>query len=155
MMDDFVTTFYVKNREFQVTNHYLLKNGEVIAEGHIFVHQLVLGVRGMLEVRSLNSHCPPQFIDLGVVESILPNQEFYDNIQNPVRELYRLTVAVKESGHWETRVYPLRAVTKQLACQVLFNRFGHDHLSIKSIKRIQAVTLEERGKTNERVTTIL
>ncbi|NRD80853.1 hypothetical protein HPT25_26350 [Bacillus sp. BRMEA1] len=85
-----VFNFYTQKSQFTIGPNYVVKNGgEVIAEGSIFIFQLLLGYPAWIFVNADESEAP-QIIKTEPVISVLPENEFFDGIQNPPKHLYQV-----------------------------------------------------------------
>lgn len=83
--------FYTEQHQFTVGPNYVVKNGgEVVAEGTIFIFQLLLGYPAWIIVNAENEFIPPQIIRTETVISVLPENEHFDGIQCPPKILYQV-----------------------------------------------------------------
>jgi len=96
--------FFTNDHQFNVTNTCVSKNGEVIAEGHIFVFYLMLGHPAYIIVNG-NGPQPPVYIKTPPVTSILPHQEVYDGEVNPQKWIFEVNFKTYESGDWSSKKY--------------------------------------------------
>lgn len=86
-----VFNFYTKQSQFTIGPNYVVKNGgEVVAEGTIFIFQLLLGYPAWIIVNAENEFIPPQIIRTERVISVLPEHEHFDGIQCPPKFLYQV-----------------------------------------------------------------
>ncbi|MGE6755955.1 hypothetical protein ACQKFO_21375 [Rossellomorea sp. NPDC071047] len=98
--------FYTDDNQFTVTESAISKNGEVIAEGSVFVFYLMLGYPAWFIVNG-NAFCPPQTVRTKPVTSILPHFEVYDGEINPKKQVYEVNFEVTQDG---------RTIFKKYSC---------------------------------------
>jgi hypothetical protein len=70
-----VITFYVKQDEFAIMQDGLLRNGETIATGEIFICELLLGTPALIMVKPVSERKPLLTIQTKPVTAILPRNE--------------------------------------------------------------------------------
>lgn len=80
--------FHTSNHVFDVTKDQVFRDGEVIAEGTLQIHQLLFGIDGIIEVISHNSFCPPLYLHTDTITSILPDHEVYQGVRQPEKKTY-------------------------------------------------------------------
>jgi hypothetical protein len=96
--------FYTNEYQYQVTDLSVSKNGEIIAEGNIFVFYLMLGHPAWIIVNG-NSFNPPLVVKTSRVTSILPHHEVYDGEPNPIKHVFEIEFRVCELGQSTYRKY--------------------------------------------------
>jgi len=72
--------FYTKDHCYQInhTTNSVRKDGEIIAEGKIFVYELLMGYPAWIIVTPQNEYCPPIYLRTATVQSVLPGYERFD-----------------------------------------------------------------------------
>lgn len=101
--------FYTDENQYHVTDLSISKNGEVIAEGNIFVFYLMLGHPAWIIVNG-NSFNPPLVVKTSRVTSILPHYEVYDGEPNPTKRVFEIEFRVWELDQWTYRKYSCSTV---------------------------------------------
>ncbi|MDC3424362.1 hypothetical protein NC797_07560 [Aquibacillus sp. 3ASR75-11] len=81
--------FYTVNSQFTIGENTVARNGEVIAEGNIFLFQLLFGFPAILMV-SQNPSEKPKIIRTSQVKSVLPIYEFFDGQQQPLKQTFKI-----------------------------------------------------------------
>lgn len=79
--------FFTKDAEFVIEQGRVLKNGEVVGEGNVYLFQLLLGYPAYIIVTSDNHFIPPVVIKTDTVRSILPENEHFDG-EKPQKKRY-------------------------------------------------------------------
>ncbi|MEW4286231.1 hypothetical protein [Priestia koreensis] len=80
--------FYTPHHPYQIDlqSRVIRKDGEVIAEGNIFVHELLMGYPAWIIITPNNEYCPPIYLKTDIVQSVLPEYEVFDGV--PIQRTY-------------------------------------------------------------------
>ena len=124
--------FYTKASKFTVTKNSVLKNGEVIADGKVFIFQVILGFPAYLIVQE-NDFVPPVIIKTDCIQSVLPTNEYFDGEREPKKYLFRISFVVDELP----MLYDMEAVDSNSAVTFVRDRYKDKNLEIKSLKYIE------------------
>ena len=131
--------FYTAQAKYTVGEKVLLKDGEVIAEGDVFLFQVLLGCPAVIII-SEDVYQSPLIINTSRVESILPEYEFFDGEQRPQKLMYKVNYSEKD----KKTPYLVVAVDPIHATSLLQNLFISTE--IESIKTLEGnVRFTEEG----------
>ena len=131
--------FHTKKYEFILTERALFKNGEVIAEGDIVVHQLMLGLPASIEI-VYNDYCPPLFIETERIRSILPSNEFFEDQRITQKSVFKVNFSVCKKGKWVERSHSILAINAKKAYQIVQYSLPEQNIQMNSVSRDVAMS---------------
>ncbi|QCJ45597.1 hypothetical protein FAY30_26265 (plasmid) [Bacillus sp. S3] len=105
------------DNQFIVSENKLFRNGEVIAEGTIQIHQLLMHEPAWFIVE-IGEENPPQFLKTDRVSAVLPNNEFF-NSQRCTRKEFKLSFLAQIQDEWVKSEKMISAVNENHAHQLL------------------------------------
>lgn len=123
--------FYTKTSKFTVAEKSVLKNGEVIAEGNVFLFQVLLGFPAYLIVQE-NEYTPPIILKTDCIQSVLPSNEFFDGEREPQKYLFRVTFSLDDIPI----LYNMEAIDSNSAITFVKERYKKKNLQNLSVKYI-------------------
>ncbi|PGT83241.1 hypothetical protein [Bacillus sp. AFS040349] len=123
--------FYTFNSKFSIGEDFIMKNGEVIAEGNVFLFQVLLGYPAYLIVNTKNEFCLPLVVKTEPITSVLPEYEFFDGSQRPHKYLYEVDFIYQK----KPRKFNVMAVDAAHARDLI--EMNHKKAEFKLIKRIK------------------
>ncbi|MDO6657435.1 hypothetical protein [Anaerobacillus sp. 1_MG-2023] len=122
--------FYTKASKFTVAENSVLKNGEVIAEGKVFLFQVLLGFPVYLIVHE-HDFVPPVVIKTDCILSVLPSHEYFDGEREPQKFLYRVKYTINDVPI----VYDMEAVDSNSAKTFVLQRYKNKNIKNVSVER--------------------
>jgi hypothetical protein len=126
MMIEFYTG---NNTQFVVTQNRIYRNGEVIAEGNIKIHHLVLNEPAWFDIEQGENN-PVLYLKLDKVTAVLPSQEFHKG-KRCNRKAFKLSYLICEQENWTRNEEVISAVDEIHVRQILKVQHG---------KRLRAIS---------------
>lgn len=127
--------FYTANAQFTIFEDQVFKNGEVIAEGSIFVFQLILGLPAWIIVNGELTDFPT-IIHTPKVVSVLPEHERFDGDFIGAKTLFNVSFTVlnkKKPVAKNMFVYALDETHVKELIEIYFHK---DFILIETVQRI-------------------
>ncbi|UYG98216.1 hypothetical protein [Cytobacillus firmus] len=123
--------FYTKDAtQFIVTSDKIYRNGEVVIQGNIHIHHLILNEPAWIDVQQ-GDNKPPIFLKLDKVSAVLPSQEFFNGVRCH-RNAYQVSFYVHKTEGWVMKKEVLSAVNDMHVRQILKAKHGRDIRSVSS-----------------------
>lgn len=123
--------FYTENKvQMIVTPEKIYRNGEVVAEGEIKIHHLMMNDPAWIVVNK-GEDCPQTFIKTDKVSAVLPSQEFF-NGSRCVRQDYKVSFSALIQDKWETLEKEVSAANEFHVRQILKAQYGKEVRSIRT-----------------------
>lgn len=122
--------FYTDNKvQMIVTPEKIYRNGEVVAEGEIKIHHLMMNDPAWIVINK-GEDCPQTFIKTENVSAVLPSQEFY-NGSKCFRQEYTVSFSALVQDRWERIEKEMSAANEFHVRQILKAQYGKDVRSIR------------------------
>jgi hypothetical protein len=96
-------TFHTKRDEFLLCRHGVLQNGEIVAEGEVYVSELLMGMPALILIKPQGDG-PLLTIQTETVTAVLPQHERVWNQEDFEREMFLITYQEPVS-HWKDVFY--------------------------------------------------
>jgi len=123
--------FYTENKaQMIVTQDMVYRNGEVIGEGDIKIHHLMMNDPAWIVVNN-GEYCPQTFIKTERVSAVLPSQEFYNGIRC-FRQEFTVSFTTQVHDKWVRLKEEISAVNESHVRQILYAHYGKEVRSIQA-----------------------
>lgn len=123
--------FYTESKaQMIVTQDRIYRNGEVIAEGEITIHHLMMNDPAWIVVNK-GEDCPQTFIKTDRVSAVLPSQEFY-NGKRCFRQEFTVSFTTRNHDKWVRLEEEISAVNETHVRQILRAHYGKEVRSIRA-----------------------
>ncbi|MEH6988372.1 hypothetical protein [Cytobacillus firmus] len=123
--------FYTKDAtQFIVTSEKIYRNGEVVIQGNIHIHHLILNEPAWIDIQHGDDK-PPIYLKLDKVSAVLPSQEFFNGVRCH-RNAYQVSFCVYKKEGWVMEKEVVSAVNDMHVRQILKAKHGQDIRSVSS-----------------------
>jgi hypothetical protein len=117
--------FYTKEHKYFVTETHLYQNGEIIAEGNLKIHLLLIDEPAWLVVDKGENY-PPTFLKLANVYAVNPTDEYFEGQLIRQRQMFKVTFEAFVSRDWISCERTISAVNTIHCKQIIQRQFGKE-----------------------------
>lgn len=127
--------FYTAHTQFTIFEDKVFKNGEVIAEGSIFVFQLILGLPAWIIVNGELIDLPT-IIHTSKVISVLPEHEKFDGESIGAKTLFNVSFTVLNKKKPVSQNMSIYAIDEAHVKDLIEIYFHKDSIHFETIQRV-------------------